>query len=174
MTLKATINASNISPELTKMNDNEFVLQIDSDDIQLSLTLDAVQIQILGLKCVHYIPDIEPKFAIASEEEVYRIPAKALVTLEDRDIQTLMRQIQCDELRECIWYMQDTVGFADKIINNMSKRAAEMMRDDLASYYGNQHPDTAELRRTEKARQATLNILNITNRLQSTGEISGF
>lgn len=174
MTLKVTINASDISPELTQINDNEFVLQIDSNDIQLSLTLNAMQIQTLGLKCVHYIPDIAPKFAVASEEEAYRIPAKALITLEDRDIQTLMREIQTDDLRQCIWYMQDTEGFADKVINNMSKRAAEIMRDDLASYYGDQHPDTAELRRTEKARQATLNILTIANRLQSTGEISAF
>ena len=41
----------------------------------------------LRLKCVHYIPDIEPKFAVASEEDVFGIPVKAIITLEDREVQ---------------------------------------------------------------------------------------
>ncbi len=175
MTLKASINASNIVDlELTQINDNEFTLQIDSNEIQLSLHLNSAQIQILGLKCVHYIPDIEPKFAVASEEDVFRIPVKEIITLEDREIQIIMREAQAGDTQQLIWYMQDTEGFASKFLNNMSQRAAEIMRDDLESHYGEQHPDTAESHRTEKARKATLHILNIAKHLQRTGEISAF
>lgn len=175
MTLKANINASNIVDlALSQINANEFTLQIDSNDIQLSLNLNAAQIQMLGLKCVHYIPDIAPTLAVDSEDDMLRIPVKALITLDDRELQHIMREAQPDDIRQLLWFMQDTESFADKFLTNMSQRAADVMRDDLESYYGDQHPNTAESRRTEKARKATQNILNIANNLQSTGEISAF
>lgn len=174
MSLKVDTNISDIDPLLTKINANEYLLQIDSDTIQFSLKLNSMQVQQLGLKCVHFIPNIEPSLTVEKEEDVYRIPVKILKTLEDRDIQSLLRETDSSEIKQLLWYMKDTEEFTSKFLSNMSQRAAEIMRDDLASSYGEQHPDTAESYRTERARKSALNILNTANRLQRTGEISTF
>lgn len=85
-----------------------------------------------------------------------------------------MRKEQAGDLRQLIGYMQDTEGFASKFRCNMSPLTAEVIGDDLESYYGVQHPDSAESHRTEKTRKTALNILNIANKLHRYGEISAF
>jgi len=174
MTVKVSILANDIDPQLTKINDNEFLLQIDSEDINLSLTLNSFQIQTLGLKCVHYIPDIEPRFAVASEEEVYRTPAKMLVQLEDREIQTLLRETQSKEMQQFLWYMKDSEDLVNKFLNNMSQRAQEMMITDIGDFYKMLHPDTAPLKHTEKARKATEKLVNLMHHYHQTGEFLAF
>lgn len=49
--------------------------------------------------------------------------------VDDRSIQTLMREIQTDQLQLALKGADD--GLKEKFLNNMSQRAAEMMRDDL-------------------------------------------
>jgi len=174
MTVKVSIIANDIDPQLTQINDNEFLLQIDSADINLSLTLNAFQIQTLGLKCVHYIPDIEPRFAVALEEEVYRLPAKMVGQLEDREIQTLLRELQSDEIKQFLWYMKDSEALVNKFLNNMSQRAKEMMIEDIDDFYKTLHPDSAPMKYTEKARKSTGNLVNLVHHYQQTGEFLVF
>lgn len=52
-----------------------------------------------------------------------------LIDVDDRGFQTLMREIQTDELMLALKGADDALK--DKFFNNMSSRAAEMMRDDL-------------------------------------------
>ena len=174
MTVKVSIIANDIDPQLTQINDNEFLLQIDSEDIDLSLTLNAFQIQTLGLKCVHYIPDIEPRFAVASEEDVYRLPAKMVGQLEDREIQTLLRELQSDEIKQFLWYMKDCEDIVHKFLNNMSLRAKEMMIEDIDDYYKTLHPDSAPMKHTEKARKSTEKLVNLVHQYQQTGDFLTF
>jgi len=174
MTVKVSIIANDIDPQLTQINDNEFLLQIDNEDINLSLTLNAFQIQMLGLKCVHYIPDIEPRFAVASEEEVYRISAKILIQLEDREIQTLLRETQSKEIQQFLWYMKDNEELVNKFLNNMSQRAQEMMITDIDDFYQTLHPNSAPLKHTETARKATEKLVNLMHHYQQTGEFIAF
>jgi len=174
MAVKVSIIASDIEPQLTQINDNEFTLQIDSDDINLSLTLNAFQIQTLGLKCVHYIPDIEPRFAVATEEEVYRLPAKMIGQLEDREIQTLLRELQSDEIKQFLWYMKDSKEIVNKFLNNMSQRAKDMMIEDIDDFYKILHPDSAPMKHTEKARKSTEKLVNLVHRYQQSGEFLAF
>lgn len=174
MAVKVSIIASDIDPQLTQINDNEFTLQIDSDDIDLSLTLNAFQIQTLGLKCVHYIPDIEPRFAVAAEEEVYRLPAKMIGQLEDREIQTLLREAQSDEIKQFLWYMKDSEDIVNKFLNNMSQRAKEMMVEDIDDFYKTLHPNSAPMKHTEKARKSTEKLVTLVHHYQQTGEFLAF
>ncbi|NOQ81297.1 MAG: hypothetical protein GQ548_02065 [Methylophaga sp.] len=174
MAVKVSIIANDIAPQLTQINDNEFLLQIDSEDIDLSLTLNAFQIQTLGLTCVHYIPDIEPRFAVAAKEEIYRHPAKMIGQLEDREIQTLLREIQSDEIKQFLWYMKDSEDIVNKFLNNMSLRAKEMMVEDIDDFYKTLHPDSAPMKHTEKARKATENLVNLMHHYQQTGEFLRF
>jgi flagellar motor switch protein FliG len=52
-----------------------------------------------------------------------------LVDLDDRGFQTLMREIQTDQLQLALKGTDETLK--EKFLTNMSQRAAEMMRDDL-------------------------------------------
>ncbi|MCX4187380.1 flagellar motor switch protein FliG [Methylophaga sp. OBS4] len=52
-----------------------------------------------------------------------------LIDIDDRSVQTLMREIQSDQLQLALKGADETLK--EKFLNNMSQRAAEMMRDDL-------------------------------------------
>jgi flagellar motor switch protein FliG len=52
-----------------------------------------------------------------------------LIDLDDRGFQTLMREIQTDQLQLALKGSDETLK--EKFLTNMSQRAAEMMRDDL-------------------------------------------
>jgi len=52
-----------------------------------------------------------------------------LIDVDDRGFQTLMREIQTDELMLALKGCDENLK--EKFFNNMSQRAAEMMRDDL-------------------------------------------
>lgn len=52
-----------------------------------------------------------------------------LIDIDDRSAQTLMREIQTDQLQLALKGADDSLK--EKFLSNMSQRAAEMMRDDL-------------------------------------------
>lgn len=52
-----------------------------------------------------------------------------LIELDDRGMQTLMREIQTDQLQLALKGADENLK--DKFLKNMSQRAAEMLRDDL-------------------------------------------
>jgi len=52
-----------------------------------------------------------------------------LIDVDDRSIQTLMREIQSDQLQLALKGADEALK--EKFLNNMSERAADMMRDDL-------------------------------------------
>lgn len=52
-----------------------------------------------------------------------------LIDVDDRGIQTLMREIQSDQLQLALKGADDNLK--EKFLRNMSQRAAEMLRDDL-------------------------------------------
>ena len=55
-----------------------------------------------------------------------------LIEVDDRGMQELMRQVTSDKLLLAMKAADD--GLKEKIFKNMSQRAAEMLRDDLASH----------------------------------------
>jgi len=174
MSLKVNADASGIDPTLTKINDTDFLLEIKTDGIELSLQLTRLQVQNLGLQCVQHIPDLEPKFAVESEEDIYRIPAKVINLFTERELQKILREANSADMQQFLWYMKDNKELVDKFLNNMSRRAAEMMKDDIDSQYGGQHPNTAQMGITLNARKSTQSIMKLIQNLQSSGEISTF
>jgi flagellar motor switch protein FliG len=84
-----------------------------------------------------------------------------LVEIDDRGIQALLREISSDSLIIALKGADDAMK--DKIFKNMSKRAAEMLRDDL------------EVRppvRLSEVETAQKEILGVARRLSESGEIS--
>jgi flagellar motor switch protein FliG len=83
-----------------------------------------------------------------------------LIDVDDRGIQTLLREISTDTLVLALKGSDDDV--CDKILNNMSKRAAELMKDDLEAM------GPVKLSDVESAQKE---ILTVARRLAESGEI---
>lgn len=83
-----------------------------------------------------------------------------IVTLDDRSIQRVLREVDSRELALALKVASEEV--AERIYKNMSKRAAEMMREDI-EYMG-----PVRLRDVEEAQQK---IVSIIRKLEEAGEI---
>lgn len=83
-----------------------------------------------------------------------------LAEIDDRGIQTLLREVSTDQLLLALRGVDDALK--EKVFGNMSKRAAEMLRDDLEA------SPPAKLSEVELAQKE---ILAITKKLADAGEI---
>ncbi|TLX45914.1 flagellar motor switch protein FliG [Pseudoalteromonas phenolica] len=83
-----------------------------------------------------------------------------LMDVEDRGIQAILREVQQDVLMKAIKGTDDALK--DKILGNMSKRAAEMMADDLEAM-----PPV----RISEVEAAQKEILSTARRLADSGEV---
>ncbi|WP_430733423.1 flagellar motor switch protein FliG [Ectothiorhodospira lacustris] len=83
-----------------------------------------------------------------------------LVDVDDRGIQSLLREVSTDSLVLALKGADDAVK--DKILRNMSKRAAEMLQDDLEA------KGPVRLSEVEVAQKE---ILSIARRMAESGEI---
>jgi flagellar motor switch protein FliG len=83
-----------------------------------------------------------------------------LIDVEDRGIQAILREVQQDSLMKAIKGTDEEL--TEKILKNMSKRAADMLRDDLEAM-----PPI----RVSEVETAQKEILSIARRLADAGEI---
>ncbi len=83
-----------------------------------------------------------------------------LAEVDDRAIQAILREVQQDSLLKAIKGADDELK--DKITNNMSKRAAEMLIDDL---------EALGPVRISEVETAQKEILSVARRLADAGEI---
>ncbi|MES9903834.1 MAG: flagellar motor switch protein FliG [Sedimenticola sp.] len=81
--------------------------------------------------------------------------------VDDRGIQTLLREVASEQLLLALRGAAE--GLQDKIFNNMSKRAAEMLRDDL---------EAGAPVRLSDVEAAQKEILTVARRLSDAGEIA--
>ena len=89
-----------------------------------------------------------------------KLEAEDIVTLDDRSIQRVLREVDSRELALALKAASEEV--AERIYKNMSKRAAEMMKEDI-EYMG-----PVRLRDVEEAQQK---IVSIIRKLEEAGEI---
>ena len=83
-----------------------------------------------------------------------------LISVDDRGIQTLLREVSTDQLLTALRGVSEALK--EKIFGNMSKRAAEMLRDDL---------EAAPPTKLSEVEQAQKDILSIAKKLAESGEI---
>ncbi|MCB1858274.1 MAG: flagellar motor switch protein FliG [Gammaproteobacteria bacterium] len=83
-----------------------------------------------------------------------------IIDIDDRGIQTLLREVASDQLLLAMRGADEALK--EKIFKNMSKRAAEMLRDDL---------EAAAPARLSDVEAAQKEILTVTRRLSDAGEI---
>ena len=84
-----------------------------------------------------------------------------LIDVDDRGIQTLLREVASDQLLLAMRGADDALK--EKIFKNMSKRAADMLREDL---------EAAAPARLSDVEGAQKEILTVTRRLADAGEIN--
>lgn len=84
-----------------------------------------------------------------------------LINVDDRGIQTLLREVSTDQLLLALRGVD--ASLRDKVFANMSRRAAEMLRDDL---------EAAPPARLSEVEAAQKDILSIAKRLADAGEIA--
>ena len=80
--------------------------------------------------------------------------------VDDRGMQTLLREVSSDQLLLALRGAADNLK--DKIFNNMSSRAAEMLKDDL---------EAAQPARLSDVEAAQKEILSVARRLADAGDI---
>ena len=83
-----------------------------------------------------------------------------IITLDDRSIQKVLREVDSKDLALALKTASEEV--ASRIYRNMSKRAAEMLKEDI-DYLG-----PVRLRDVEETQQK---IVAVIRRLEDTGEI---
>ncbi len=83
-----------------------------------------------------------------------------LANIDDRGMQTLLREVSTDQLLVALRGVDDSLK--DKIFNNMSKRAAEMLRDDL---------EAAAPVKLSEVELAQKDVLAIAKKLADAGDI---
>jgi len=83
-----------------------------------------------------------------------------LIEIDDRGIQSLLKEVSSDDLVVALKGADDNIK--DKIFNNMSKRAADILRDDLES------KGPVRLSDVEAAQKA---VVAVARRMAETGEI---
>ena len=102
----------------------------------------------------------EHRAELAQEIQEKMFVFEDLASLDERGMQTLLREVQTSQLLLALRGVGETLK--DKVFNNMSRRAAEMLRDDLEA------SPPAKLSEVELAQKE---ILTIVKRLSDAGEI---
>jgi len=102
----------------------------------------------------------ENRAELAQEIQEKMFVFEDLVSLDERAMQTLLREVQTAQLLLALRGVGEALK--EKIFNNMSRRAAEMLRDDLEA------SSPAKLSEVESAQKE---ILTIVKRLADAGEI---
>lgn len=144
-------------------------LETGSND-EIVATLTPTALQALALQCLALMPPIEPKYTVASIEDAYRQTAKSVKLHSDRSIQLLLREVQSDTLIDFLWYMKDR-ALIMKVVDNMSKRAAELLVQDLDEAWHGKNPDCAMESDARRGREAVLTIMKILQRLTDESNI---
>lgn len=105
------------------------------------------------------ISDIDPDLSQKIQDKMFVFDD--LIDVDDRGIQTLLREVSTDSLLLALRGADDALK--EKIFSNMSRRAAEMLLDDL---------EAAPPARLSEVEAAQKEILAIARRMAEAGELS--
>jgi len=103
----------------------------------------------------------EQRAELAQEIQEKMFTFDDLIDIDNRGMQTLLREVPTGNLLLALRGVDDALK--EKIFSNMSKRAAEMLRDDL---------DASPPAKLSDVEQSQKDILSIAKRLSESGEIN--
>jgi len=140
------------------------------DQEELIALLTPAALQALALQCLALMPEIEPKYTVASVEEAFRLPAKVFKLYDDLSIQRFLREVQMETLIDFLWYLKDR-ELIMKVVNNLSSRAAECLVQDMDKTWHGKNPDTAIEHDARRGRAAVMAVMTILQRLIDEGSV---
>lgn len=157
------------TPKLARRDSETFEIVFGSPNANASvIQLSEHQLLTLSLLALNQLPDLVPTIAVPDENEAYRLPARKLALLDNRSMQRLIRELDADTLENFLWFMNDD-HLANKVVNNMSAVAGQMLVEDLRIRYAEHHPDLVPLAYANLARPAVGQVLDIYSRLVRDG-----
>ncbi len=159
--------------ELRRDEDGTYTLTAYVGDDAVEVGMSPAAVQTLGLQCAMYFPALTPQHTVASVEEAYRLPARFIREMDNRALQLLLREVQSDELTTFLWYMKDA-ELLRKVCRNMSRRAAEMLVEDMDQQWHGKDPDKALDAEAGVGREAVLQMLSFVRRLADEGQIPNY
>jgi len=137
---------------------------LSSEDYTAAGGVDSV-VEILNLvdrssekQIIEALEEEDPELAEEIKKKMFVF--EDIVMLDDRSIQKVMREVDMQELSKALKSVDSEVQ--DKIFRNMSKRAAQMLKEDM-EFMG-----PVRLKDVEEAQQK---IVSIIRHLEDTGEI---
>lgn len=142
--------------------------QSGADTVKLKLSPDLLCI--LGLQCIALMPQIAPDRPVTSTEDSHRLPAQFIKSLDNRSIQSLLRECQSETIVCFLWYMKDG-DLIRQVFRSMTQCAAEMMMDDLEQNWRGRNPDESIDPFTQQGRAAVLKILGLARQLAGEGQM---
>lgn len=159
-----------VTPELSRRNDGNFELRLDSDGLDLHIHLSSSTLQTLGLQCAAHLPEFAPKYTVPGVEATYRQPAMILKLYDNRALQCLLRELDSHLLIDFLWYMADA-DLMLRLLENCSKRAAALLLDELNRRWAGKHPDTAIAHDAKRGRKAVMTLMETVKRLVKEGQL---
>lgn len=170
---KFDVRSSSVCFDSAKNVYDVTVFANEKDKAMASLELTPAALQSLVMQCLALMPSIEPRYAIPDLAEAHRRPARILLEFDDRSIQLLLREIQSDTLIEFLWYMKDG-ELIKRILDNMSKRAAEMLMDDLNEAWFGKNPEKVLDVFARRGQAAIAEIMSTCEKLIAERQIPNF
>lgn len=170
---KFDVRSSSVCFDSAKNVYDVTVFANEKDKAMASLELTPAALQSLVMQCLALMPSIEPRYAIPDLAEAHRRPARILLEFDDRSIQLLLREIQSDTLIEFLWYMKDG-ELIKRILDNMSKRAAEMLMDDLNENWFGKNPEKVLDVFARRGQAAIAEIMSTCEKLIAERQIPNF
>jgi len=131
-----TATLEGVQPQaLRELNDVLTQLLVGSDRIKKSAAggvgMTAEILNFMGntveASALNYIREYDPELAQRIQDKMFVF--ENLLEIDDRSIQTILREVQTDSL--VVALKGTSQELKEKIFRNMSQRAAEMLRDDL-------------------------------------------
>lgn len=152
--------------------DNTFWLQFSASGEEVfTVTLAPEALETLTLKCINRLPELNSPRRVATDAEAIRQPARRLLRYEDRSIQLVLREVDSQTLQAFLWFMKDA-ELLKRILDNMSRRAAEFLIDDLQLEWAGKDPDDdSRIREIKAGIQAISTVLDICRRLTDEGQL---
>lgn len=160
-------------PELTQDARGHFTLVLTVGGHRVEVGLSSTSLQTLGLQCIALRPALAPQIKVSGTEVAYRLQLGWIRELDDRSTQTLIRELQSHTLIDALWYMKDA-DLMRQFIHNLSRRAAEMLMEDIERRWWGRDPDTASEDLRRAGRSAVLEIIGIARRLMDEGQLPDY
>lgn len=150
--------------KIEKEHENKYVIFAKSEYITIKLFSSKVELETIHKMIEDELVSKDINSHIDFLIQVSLEEVKKLGEISDADMQALLREISSENLTLTLKFSRHlkNTAFENKVIANMSKRAAEMLIDDL---------DTKRSRTIEDCRDALREIYTIAVRMSQCNEI---